>query len=105
MFRDLGFSAEESQDLVMRSYLIARLQEYIERRAMTQVEAAQFLGVTQSKISYIKNGHIDKFSIDFLIRLLSKTGGQLRYSFRMPAGLPRKPARARQITTEDTKEN
>ena len=103
MFRELGFSAEESQDLVMRSYLIARLQEYIERRAMTQVEAARFFDVTQSKISYIKNGHIDKFSIDFLIRLLSKTGGQLRYSFRMPAGLPRKPARARQITTEDTK--
>ena len=102
MFRDLGFSAEESQDLVMRSYLIARLQEYIERRAMTQVEAAQFLGVTQSKISYIKNGHIDKFSIDFLIRLLSKTGGQLRYSFRMPAGLPRKSPRARGLATGET---
>ena len=102
MFLELGFSAEESQDLVMRSYLIARLQEYIERRAMTQVEVAQFLGVTQSKISYIKNGHIDKFSIDFLIRLLSKTGGQLRYSFRMPAGLPRKPARARGIATKET---
>jgi len=86
----------------MRSYLIARLQEYIERRAMTQVEAAQFLGVTQSKISYIKNGHIDKFSIDFLIRLLSKTGGQLRYSFRMPAGLPRKSARARELATKET---
>ncbi len=79
----------------MRSYLMARLREYIERKVMTQTEAARFFDVTQSKISYIKNGYIDKFSIDFLVRLLSKTGGQLRYTFRMPAGLPRRSAQAR----------
>jgi len=84
IFRDLGFDREEAEDLAMRVYLMAELRKFIEKHEMTQARAAKFFDIPRPKISYIQNGRIDKFSIDYLVRLLSKTGGQLKYSFKQP---------------------
>jgi predicted XRE-type DNA-binding protein len=40
--------------------------------------------VPQPKISYIKNGKVEKISSDYLVGLLAKTGGEFRYSFKQP---------------------
>ena len=93
VFEELGFSKEESEDLKMRTYLILEIRKFMERRRMTQVKAAEFFGVTQNKISYIKNGQIDRFSIDFLVKMLATAGGKLTYSYRQPALRRRKSAR------------
>jgi len=85
VFRDLGFNREEAEDLAMRTYLMAELRKFIDEHKMTQVKAAEFFGVPRPKISYIQNGKIDKLSIDYLVRLLSKTGGQLQYAFKQPS--------------------
>ncbi|MFQ6024072.1 MAG: helix-turn-helix domain-containing protein [Acidiferrobacterales bacterium] len=84
VFRDLGFDREEAEDLAMRTYLMAELRKFIKKHKMTQAEAAEFFGIPRPKISYIQNGKIDKLSIDYLVRLLSKTGGRLNYSFKQP---------------------
>jgi predicted XRE-type DNA-binding protein len=41
---------------------------------MTQVEAAKILGVTQARVSDIKRGKINQFSMDLLVRLVARAG-------------------------------
>ncbi len=84
VFRDLGFDASESADLALRAYLMAQLRTFIKRNSLTQVEAAKFFGVQQPKISKIINGKVEEISSDYLVGLLAKTGGELRYSFKQP---------------------
>jgi len=84
VFEDLGFDPAESADLALRAYLMAEIRKFIERNGLTQMKAAKFFGVRQPKISNIINGRVEEISSDYLVGLLAKTGGELRYSFRQP---------------------
>jgi predicted XRE-type DNA-binding protein len=79
VFKDLGFDAGEAQHLKMRSDLMIELSHVIEDRGLTQAQAAELLGVTQPRISDLKRGKIDRFSIDSLIAMLGHAG--IRVSF------------------------
>jgi predicted XRE-type DNA-binding protein len=74
VFLDLGFPPEEALILAMRSQLIAELRLLIEDNGWTQVEAAERLGVTQSRISDLKRGKWEKFSLDMLLILATRGG-------------------------------
>ncbi len=74
VFADLGFSAEESTLLTMRAELMARLRDTIKQRGWTQQEAAEKLGIGQSRVSDLMRGKWDKFSLDMLITLTTRTG-------------------------------
>ncbi|HTD28231.1 MAG TPA: XRE family transcriptional regulator [Xanthomonadaceae bacterium] len=76
VFFDL-FDADEAAELTMRAELLRGLQAWIANTG-TQAAAAQVLGVTQSRVSDIKRGKIDSFSIDLLIRLAARAGLQPR---------------------------
>jgi predicted XRE-type DNA-binding protein len=41
---------------------------------MTQAAAAKVLGVTQPRVSGLKRGKIDRFSMDLLVRLAARAG-------------------------------
>jgi predicted XRE-type DNA-binding protein len=84
VFEDLGFDPAESADLALRAYLMAEIRKFIERNSLTQVKAAKFFGVRQPKISNISNGRVEEISSDYLVGLLAKTGGEVRYSFKQP---------------------
>ena len=72
-FYDL-FSAEEAAELEMRATLLRGLQSWLQTSAMTQVAAAESLAITQARISDIKRGQINKFSLDLLVRLAARAG-------------------------------
>jgi len=74
VFRDLGFSGEESRNLKMRSDLMIRLSLLIEARGLTQAQAADLFGVTQPRISDLVRGKIGRFSVDTLIAMLGHAG-------------------------------
>ena len=74
VFADLGFSTEESTLLTMRAELMARLRETIKQRGWTQQEAAEKLGIGQSRVSDLMRGKWEKFSLDMLITLTTRTG-------------------------------
>ena len=82
VFRDLGFPAEEAENLRIRSELMARLSRVIEDERLTQVEAAQLLGVTQPRVSALVRGKIDLFSIDTLVKMLSRVGVRVTVTAR-----------------------
>jgi len=45
-----------------------------QRCRMTQTEAAKVLGITQARVSDLKRGKIDRFSMDLLVRLAARAG-------------------------------
>ena len=73
-FLDLGLSPEEATILAMRSQLMGELRIKIRDMEWTQAEAAQILGVSQSRVSDLIRGKWDKFSLDMLITLATRAG-------------------------------
>jgi predicted XRE-type DNA-binding protein len=78
VFRDLGFSRVEAENLRVRSELIALLTKLIEREGLTQAAAARVLGVSQPRVSDPVHGRIDRFSIDALVNMLTRAGVRVR---------------------------
>ena len=74
VFNDLGFSAEEADNLRIRSQLMIAITRLIEQRGMTQAEAAGLCGVTQPRISDVVRGKIELFTIDALVKMLGYAG-------------------------------
>lgn len=78
VFRDLGFSREEAEHLLIRSDLMIAVQRALERRGVKQADAAKILGVTQPRVSDLQRGRIDLFSSDALIDMLARLGIRVR---------------------------
>lgn len=79
VFRDLGFSADEAEHLLIRADLLIQLQKAIASRGLTQAKAAKILRVTQPRVSDVLRGRIDLFSTDSIIDMLARLGVQLRF--------------------------
>ncbi len=78
IFEDLGFEPEEAANLKIRADLVLDLQQYIKQQGWTQGEAAKFFDETQPRISNLVNGDINRFSIDKLVKMITKAGMQIR---------------------------
>ena len=50
------------------------LETLIHQDRLTQNDAAELLGIQQSRVSDLVRGKIDRFSIDMLVKLLAKAG-------------------------------
>jgi predicted XRE-type DNA-binding protein len=74
VFVDVGFALKEAEHLRLRAQLMTAMRQLIERRCLTQVQAAELLGVTQPRISDLMRGKIDLFSIDTLVTMLAAAG-------------------------------
>jgi predicted XRE-type DNA-binding protein len=74
VFVDLGYSPDEAAVLQMRADLMAQLRKFIEARRLTQVRAAEILGISQSRVSDLVRGKWDRFSLEMLITLATKAG-------------------------------
>ena len=56
VFRDLGFSAEEAENLKLRAELMMRIEDYCRRSGKTQSEIAKRLGTTQPRLNALLRG-------------------------------------------------
>jgi predicted XRE-type DNA-binding protein len=90
VFEDLGFSSEESERLALQVFLSEQIRTFIERNNLKQDDAAAFFGVKQPKISKIMNENLEGMSIDYLVKLVARTGGTFQYSFRQPRKFSKK---------------
>jgi predicted XRE-type DNA-binding protein len=89
VFRDLGFSKEESEHLLVRADLLIQVQKAIASKGLKQADAAKMLRVTQPRVSDLLRGRIDLFSTDALIDMLARLGVGVR--------LVVKPTRSRKV--------
>jgi predicted XRE-type DNA-binding protein len=80
VFSDLGFPPEQAENLKVRSDLMSEVQRLVD--GMTQLQAADVLGVSQPRISELRRGHIERFTIDALVNMLAHGGVRIRISLR-----------------------
>ncbi len=78
LFEDLGFDAAEATILQMKAKLLSDLREYLAASGMTEDEAAQKLGIAQSRVTDLRRGKWEKFSLEMLITLEARAGRTVR---------------------------
>jgi len=79
VFADLGFAAEEADNLLLRAQLMSRIRDAA--KGLAQREAADRFGVSQPRLNDLLRGKIDKFSLDALVNMLARAG--LRVELRI----------------------
>ncbi len=79
----VNHDAETASKMIMKMDLSIMLSRLIESKQWTQAQAAEQLGVKQSRISDLVNAKIEKFTIDALLDMLDKFGFQV--SWTMPS--------------------
>jgi predicted XRE-type DNA-binding protein len=65
---DLGF--EDAEDLSAKAILAVKLNELIEKRGLSQTEAAEITGMTQPKISQVRRYKLQNISLERLMQAL-----------------------------------
>jgi len=79
VFRDLGFSKEEAEHLVIRADLLIQIQKVVTARRLKQAPLAKLLQVSQPRVSDLLRGRLHLFSIETLIDMLGRLGVQVRF--------------------------
>ena len=74
VFRNLGFRDPEARNLALRSEIMIRIEEFVERSGITQARAAARLGLTQPRLNGLLKGKIDQFSLDALGNAATRAG-------------------------------
>ena len=87
VFRDLGSREPEARNLVLRSEIMIRIEEFVERSGMTQARAAARLGLTQPRLNALLKGKIDQFSLDALVNVATRAGLQVDLQVTVPKRL------------------
>ena len=77
VFVDLGFPAEEAENLRVRADLMIAIRALIGEKGWSQTEAARHFGVAQPRISEICQAKIELFTVDKLINMLAHVGRQV----------------------------
>ena len=64
----------KKQVVQLRVQLMNHVKKVVQEEGWTQAQAAEYLGVAQSRVSDLLNSKSDKFSLDMLISLASRVG-------------------------------
>lgn len=80
VFEDLELL--HADDLLAKAELAAKIIAEVQRRRLTQAQAAEILGIDQPKVSAIKQGKLSGFSIERLMRFLLLLGQNIEISIK-----------------------
>lgn len=72
IYTDLGY--RDSESMLVKAQLAAKIGEILERRGLTQARAAEILGLTQPKVSAILKGRFRGISEHRLLECLTRLG-------------------------------
>lgn len=68
VFKDLGLNKPEER--LAKAKIASLIYNIIEERKLTQKEAGAILGINQPKVSALRNGRLDGFSMERLFAFL-----------------------------------
>jgi len=87
-FYDSPFHVTHKDDvaskMAMKMDLSIMLTSFIKEKGWTQQEAAERLGIQQSRVSELKNGKIEKFTIDAMFDMLDILGFRAQMAMSSP---------------------
>ena len=72
LYADLGYP--DSESMLVKAQLVAKIAEIVQRRALTQTRAAEILGLTQPKVSALLKGQFRGISEHRLLECLTRLG-------------------------------
>lgn len=75
VFADLGLSNPEER--LVKAELAMKISETITNQKLTQVQAAEILGIDQPKVSALTRGKLKDFSVERLIKFLNILGNDV----------------------------
>lgn len=93
IFADLGFDAEEAQNLLLRSQTMVVISKWFADSGLTQAAAAKSLGLTQPRMNQLLKGKIGEFSLDALVNMATRAGMRVGLTIRPIAGVKAKAAK------------
>jgi predicted XRE-type DNA-binding protein len=76
VYADLDYA--DSESMLVKAELAAKIAEILQRRALTQTDAARILGLTQPKISALLKGQFRGISEHRLLECLTRLGRDVR---------------------------
>ena len=80
VFADLGYADAETH--LLKAGLVSRLQDVITAQKLTQVTAAQRMGLSQPDVSRLLKGQFRDVSVERLKRLLTRLGCDIDITVR-----------------------
>jgi predicted XRE-type DNA-binding protein len=80
VFADLGLPNPEEH--LVKATLALAITRTLSERGLTQEQAGAILGLAQPKVSDLVRGHLDKFTIDRLMRYMCKLDYDVTISFK-----------------------
>jgi predicted XRE-type DNA-binding protein len=80
VFADLKLP--NADDLLAKAELATKIIAEIQRRRLTQSQAARLLGIDQPKVSALKQGKLSGFSIERLMRFLLLLGQNIEITVK-----------------------
>ncbi len=75
----------QAENMRLRSALMMALTDHIERKGLSQSQAAKLLGVTQPRVSDLMRGKIGLFGLDMLVNMAVAAGLQVEMRVRKAA--------------------
>jgi predicted XRE-type DNA-binding protein len=91
VFADLGIRDAATLDTKVR--LAVAINRALAARKLTQVSAAALLGITQPKVSALKNFKLNGFSVERLMTCLTALGNDIQIQISLPRQSVRKVGR------------
>ena len=88
---DLGF--DDAEEMSAKAALAVKLNELIDKRGLSQMEAADITGMTQPKVSQVRRYKLQNISLERLMQALVSLDQYVEIVVR-----PARAARARGIT-------
>ena len=85
VFSDVGFDAEEAENLKLRADLMMRIEEYYKKSGATQAATAKALGLTTPRFNALLKGKINLFSLDALVNIAVRAGWRVEMRIRKAA--------------------
>mgnify|MGYP006345746027 CR=1 FL=1 len=82
VFADLGFSEPDTH--LLKAQLVNRIDEVVTERNMTQMQAAQAMGISQPDVSRLLKGQFREISLERLMRLLTRLGCEVDIVIKSP---------------------
>lgn len=72
VYADLGMA--DAEEMLVKAQLATKIGDIIKRRKLTQVQAAQLLGITQPKLSGLLRGQFRGISETKMLECLTRLG-------------------------------
>ncbi|MBI5483768.1 MAG: XRE family transcriptional regulator [Deltaproteobacteria bacterium] len=76
VFADMGLP--DAEERLAKAELSIQIHEIIKKRRLTQMQAAEILGIDQPKVSALIRGRLKGFSMDRLFHFLNVLGRDVR---------------------------